>query len=292
MKLTWLTIKIGITIILLLIVLAGSISVSNRFSASKSNPSPVPIESKAEVIDYILLTNSSTEKASSPKAKEALNLALNQLQTRYKEGAITELKHLVEKYPNSLEAELATETIGEFNLDQFYDTDNNLAKLSHKVVSGDSYSKIAKKYNSSLSNLLFLNSLDSYDSLKIGRQLRVMPLYFNLKINFSTLCINLEYGKKFIKSYPIVTAKFPDNNKATSTIIERSFALKNEKTLSPTNDGFINAQKVIELKSPKLRIVSEKYTQPENFIGIVLKSSDLEELHTLLKYGNLVEFTY
>ena len=112
------------------------------------------------------------------------------------------LKELTTNYPYAPSVFEARRILGGMNMDRFLADPKAGGKKRYTVKSGDSYFKIAKEQETSLTNLMMVNGLFSFRNLHKGTELVVMPLYCNLVIDVPNRRLTLEYGKEFLKDYP------------------------------------------------------------------------------------------
>ena len=89
------------------------------------------------------------------------------------DDAREKLLFIVNFYPLSNSAAEARRLLGELNLDEILSTDVMEGKSVHTVVSGDSFLKIANKYDTTLDCIMHLNGLQRLDRLHPGDELVV-----------------------------------------------------------------------------------------------------------------------
>lgn len=250
------------------------------------------------------LNNKLKKAASSPDYALGMQ-AFTQAAQHLQEGDFLEgekkLKALVGRYPFSSSAVEARRILGQFNIDRVFSLPATYGKKTYKVARGDSYNKIAYKNETSLANLMRLNDLFNLNRLRAGDELVLMPLYFNLVIDFQQQRLTLEYGKKFVKDYPytVFKGKTKKAGKSIKTTVRKIEAQNNKKrkvSILKTTD-YLNAHKIIVIGSKKSKqalfeIVSDQYPVDTFFHGIQMPATELEELITLLRKGNLVELRY
>lgn len=76
--------------------------------------------------------------------------------------------------------------------------------LEYKVSSGDSLSKIAKKYNTTVDLIKKSNGLKS-DLIRIGQKLKVVKTKFSIFVDKSQNVLFLKRGSEILKTYRIAT---------------------------------------------------------------------------------------
>lgn len=291
------TLKILVGVFLILAVFCISNYIAKRFEPRIAEPAKVGVnEAKKNKLPTEIITITAQPLSmltDSVEAEQAYNKAASLLPTRLKKEGVAKLSDIVENHPSSLAAYKAAKALGEVLLDDFFDVHHPIAKKVYKVRSGDSFLKIANDHETSIENMLILNSLSSYNKIKQGDDLVIMPLHFNLVINLKAKQVILEYGKKPVKYYEIVTANYFSDISLKKTLVQSVYAVTEEnETVLPISETYRNAHKIIQIKNLNLPLVSTQYPQKENFTGILLHPSDIEELVTLLRKGNLVELRY
>lgn len=291
------TLKFLVGIFLILIVFCGSNYLAKRFEPQlESEDKEASTKEKKEVeqqAEIITISRPAPVLTDSSEAKQAYQKAISLLPTRLKKEGLQQLNEIIEHYPDSKSADNALKVLGEVKLDNFFNLNHSMAKKVYKVSSGDSFLKIANQCETSIENMLRLNSLVSYNKIKQGDNLVIMPLYFNLVIDLKEMKVVLEYGKKPVKYYDIVKANYFSNMSLKKTLIQSVYAVTEaNQTVLPISEAYRNAHKTIQIKNLNLSVTSTEYPQKENFTGILLHPSDIEELVTLLRKGNLVEIRY
>ena len=195
-------------------------------------------------------------------------------------------------YPSSAAAPQARRILGEMNLDQLLSPDNKEGKQTHIVVRGDSFARIATKYNTSLDLILHLNGLLDLAGLQPGDDLLVMPLDFRLVVEPQKKVVSLWNGGKFVKDYPLERADIPPVAAQTTTVDQKSATLDG-KRVAPGAKGYRQAEKAIHLAKLPFQIrpvpatPGDKDAAPAR--GLFLSPSDMEELNLLTRIGNEVE---
>lgn len=88
----------------------------------------------------------------------------------------------------------------------------------HTVVNGDTLSKIARKYNMSLSDLYSLNNVDNFDKLEIGQQINVNERNAGIGNKYHTVKTG-ETLYRISQKYSITVAELKSLNSLNSNAI-------------------------------------------------------------------------
>ncbi|MGE9268533.1 MAG: LysM peptidoglycan-binding domain-containing protein [Verrucomicrobiales bacterium] len=207
------------------------------------------------------------------------------------------LLYIQNLFPNSLNGPEARRILGEMNMDELLSVNNMENKSVHVVKSGDSYLAIAKKYETTIDCLVFLNGLTEMKTLHPGDEFVVMPLNFTLQVDVPNERLRLfrkDDEKKenvFVKEYLVQSMDLPrmrGSKLQTEIYIKRGE--RHGMVYSTTSAGYRGAQKVLMLKRPALQIRPVPEADGDDpGRGFFLKMEDLEELALLLRLGNEVE---
>jgi len=268
--------KIVAGIVVLLGVILVSHALAERFQGGENLDESSTQESGKEVSKPLVVEGHSINELAAKLKKASLSSgyepgekafiqAKELLATGFYFEAEQKLNELNLKYSFAPSVFEARRILGIMNVDRFLTDPKVGGKIFYKVKSGDSYIKIANNNETSLANLMLINGLFSFNNLHKGEELMVMPLRCNLVIDVPNKRLTLEYGKSFLKDYPF------------------------KKLVSTEGKG---VKKIINIDRPILEIVGDDYEVDDEFQGIILKRSDIEELAVLLRKGNLVEIRY
>lgn len=217
------------------------------------------------------------------------------LATAQFEEAREKLEFIVGVYPVSEPADEARRILGELNLDDLLSTDVMEGKAVHTVQRGDNFTRIAKKYQTTLDCIMQMNGLQRMDKLFPGDELVVLPLNFKIKIDVGRERLSLLKEGRFLKAYGLVDARSRPGARGTlRTTVGQKIGLANGRTVSPVKlDSYRNAKKVLILAHQGLQIrESTESDGDEPGRGFYLTEPDMEELALLLRVGNEVEVRF
>jgi len=203
------------------------------------------------------------------------------------------LKNIVNYYPLTPSAHEARRILGEINLDRLISDPSAGKKQVYTTQKGDSFLKIANKFNTSLNNLININGLSRLDRLHVNEEFLVMPLDFKLVIDMQKKTVTLMDGKQFVKDYYFKKALLPEKSGVLRTEISSMEAMTKSGSLTKLpNDSYLSARKIIVTKKPIIEIVDTQHPVDDAFQGVILDTASSEELALLLRRGNVVEIRY
>ncbi|MFT3990770.1 MAG: LysM peptidoglycan-binding domain-containing protein [Luteolibacter sp.] len=197
------------------------------------------------------------------------------------------LSHLIMTFPSSTRAPEARRVIGEMNLDEILSSAGMKNKQVHTVVRGDSFLRIAGKYNTTLEAILYFNGMMDFAGPKPGEEINVVPLDYKLLIDTQRKSISLWDGATFVCEYPIVHLGGAALQSG-KTVIDSKFGLSDNKQVQLPSKQYRGSDKVIRLKKPPV-MIREFHSTDEPGGGISLNPEDMEELSLLTRPGNEVE---
>jgi hypothetical protein len=204
------------------------------------------------------------------------------------------LQFVVNFDPGSEAAVEARRILGELHLDRYLSTENMEGKKIHEVVSGDSFLKIAKNYETTIDCMVHLNGLMRLNQLHPGDELVVMPLNFNLRIDLPRKRLSVWKDGRFVTSYELVEVRLGHSREGIlRTKVKNKQGFLEGKSYPTTSDLYRGASKILTLEAKGLRILGKRAEGGEEAQrGIFLKESDMEELVLLTRVGNGVEVRY
>lgn len=202
------------------------------------------------------------------------------------------LRTVVNIYPRSKAAPEARRIVGEMNMDALLSTANMANKKLYEVKRGDSYLAIAKRHQTSLDLIMYLNGLMDLRSLQPQDELIVMTLNFKFLLDPGRKVLSLWDGDRLLKEYPLLAVEGAPSAGA-KTVIEGKTGVVGERRFPPASAGYRGASKLLMLKKPALVIAAmpEQIDEQAGGLqkGFYLSPADLEELTLLARPGNEVE---
>ena len=203
------------------------------------------------------------------------------------------LKYIVSFYPSAKSAQEARRILGEINVDRFLDPEFNEGKKVITVKSGDSYTGIIKKHQTTFDSLIHLSQLrqTEHNRLRIGQKLTVMPLDLRAVVDTRRKIMTLLRGDDFIKEYPILKIAYPPGKPNINLLKIGSIRGWYGDTLYPSHaDVYRASSKVMLLSDKSLSIRALPADDEEDLgFGFYLDPVDVEELPLLLRPGNEIE---
>lgn len=241
-------------------------------------------------------TPETTEDAPKVEPGEiAFERARELLATGQFEEAREKLEFFVGVYPGSPSAAEGRRILGELNLDDLLSTEVMEGKTMYSVVSGDNFTKIALKHETTLDCIMHMNGLQRMDRLYPGNELVLLSLNFNIKIDVPRKRLSLFREGRFLKAYDLLSLKTKKGSRGTLRAkIGQKIGLSNGRSISPVRlESYRNAKKVLILDHHGLQIREVVEADEESAgRGFFLSESDMEELALLLRVGNEVEVRY
>ena len=211
------------------------------------------------------------------------------------EEARVKLEFIVTLYPGSPSAAEGRRILGELNLDDLLSTEVMDGKVMYTVKSGDNFTKIALKHETTLDCIMHMNGLQRMDKLYPGNELVLLPLNFNIKIDVPRKRLSLFREGHFLKAYQLLSARTRRGAKGTlRSKIGQKIGISNGSRISPVrHESYRVAQKVLILDHQGLQLREVVEADEENSgRGFFLSESDMEELALLLRVGNEVEVRF
>jgi LysM repeat protein len=209
--------------------------------------------------------------------------------------ARVKLEFIVTLYPGSPSAAEGRRILGELNLDDLLSTEVMDGKVMYTVKSGDNFTKIALKHETTLDCIMHMNGLQRMDKLYPGNELVLLPLNFNIKIDVPRKRLSLFKEGHILKAYQLLSAHTRRNAKgALRSKIGQKMGISNGRSISPVrHESYRVAQKVLILDHQGLQVREVVEADEENSgRGFFLSESDMEELALLLRVGNEVEVRF
>jgi LysM repeat protein len=209
--------------------------------------------------------------------------------------ARVKLEFIVTLYPGSPSAAEGRRILGELNLDDLLSTEVMDGKVMYTVKSGDNFTKIALKHETTLDCIMHMNGLQRMDKLYPGNELVLLPLNFNIKIDVPRKRLSLFKEGHILKAYQLLSARTRRDAKgALRSKIGQKMGISNGRSISPVrHESYRVAQKVLILDHQGLQVREVVEADEENSgRGFFLSESDMEELALLLRVGNEVEVRF
>ncbi|HCC21344.1 MAG TPA: hypothetical protein DEP88_08870 [Verrucomicrobiales bacterium] len=202
------------------------------------------------------------------------------------------LKYIVSFYPSAKSAAEARRILGEINVDRLLDPEWPEGKKVIMVKSGDNYTGIIRKHETTFDSLIHLSGLTKteHNRLRIGQKLIVMPLDLRMVINIRRKTLTLWRGGEFVKEYQIRRISYQAKGGVSQLKIGSIRGWYRNALYPIHSPHYRAASKVIMLsdKSLSIRAMPENNKDDLGY-GFYLDPIDVEELPLLLRSGNAVE---
>lgn len=198
------------------------------------------------------------------------------------------LASIIHIHPSSSSAPTARRILGEMNIDEILSTTDMTGKSEYTVVRGDALLSITGRHRTTLENLMHINGLMEFGTLRPGDRFIILPLDFRMVITPARQSVALWQEGRFIRDYPIVAIDMPRPPAPEVTRIDGKSAEINGRRVQALSPDYAAADKTISLANG---IVIRPYddADDERPRGIYLRRIDIEELNLLVRPGNEVE---
>lgn len=209
--------------------------------------------------------------------------------------ARVKLEFVVTLFSGSPSAAEGRRILGALNLDDLLSTEVMDGKVMYTVKSGDNFTKIALKHETTLDCIMHMNGLLRMDKLYPGNELVLLPLNFNIKIDVPRKRLSLFKEGHFLNAYELLSARTRKDAKGTlRSKIGQKIGISKGRSISPVrHESYRAAQKVLILDHQGLQLREVVEADEENpGRGFFLCESDMEELALLLRVGNEVEVRF
>ncbi len=210
------------------------------------------------------------------------------------------LESFLTHYPDSPHKFDVESMLGDINLGELFSGNPGPGKVQYIVQPGDVLDRVAHKTKSNPEMIFQANSLER-TMLRIGQKLQVPEVDFSLEVHLQDKKMYLLNRGRFFKVYEILNARPPGKKAAEiRTKIAEKRAYKDGKMVAFGGKDYPGSVRSLTLdKQPGYTITGEiegpgpdpASDKPVVPAGILVSSSDAEELHTLVNIGTPVNIT-
>ncbi len=225
--------------------------------------------------------------------------------------------YLMRYYPDSSKYADAKRILGEINVDLLLSNAPIPGKIEHSIRSGDYFSVLEKKYETTIDFILRANSRTTH-FVRVGETLWVMPLHFAMEANLVDRTLTVykveevqsqvaaldggavnageEKEEVFFKEYQIVDTNLPPTVSIPySTRITSKPAWLGNKRATFEQPEYHLAQKWLQTSKVGVAIKAapedlENATEDRK-MGILMSESDMSELFTYVRVGAPLRLT-
>ena len=241
---------------------------------------------------------SQTDISLKKEAQELLEYAKRLEQNgKYKE-ACKIYQDIQERYPQYTQlVQEALRRWEDLNIKILFSAEDDEFSIIYTVKPGDTLSKIAKKYNTTVELIKKSNSLKS-DVIKPGQKLKVCNTKFNILVDKSQYLLMLKAGDKIIKTYKVSIGKNNSTPIGEFKIVNRIknpqwFDSERGRVVPAGSPDNVLGKYWLGLNKPKYGIHG---TNDPASIGkpitkgcIRMRNEDIEELFIILPRGTQVK---
>ena len=253
---------------------------------------------RPKALDALDLVATAPGQPTPDPGKEDFEKAQALKRDRKYDEAKAALESFLTHYPDSPHKNEVEFMLGDINTGDLFSGNPGPGKLEYIVQHGDVLDRVAHKTKSSPELIFQANSLERI-MLRIGQKLQVPQVDFSLEIHLSDKKLYLLNRGQFFKAYEILNARPPGKKAAEiHTKISEKRAYKDGKLVAFGGKDYLGSARSLALdKQPGYTISGEPDapvadSAPDKLAaapsGILLSSSDVEELHTLVNIGTPV----
>ncbi|MDD5427953.1 MAG: L,D-transpeptidase family protein [Candidatus Omnitrophica bacterium] len=151
-------------------------------------------------------TKSSVVKVSARPESDYLTEAAD----REKKGELLKAKEIyqevLEKFPGSGNVSKAQEALDNLNVKMLFSPVITPDSFSYEIQKGDTLTKIAKKFNTTVELIMKANGLKDAN-VKVGRKLKIAKAKFSIAVDKSQNILTLKADQDVFKTYRVSTGK-------------------------------------------------------------------------------------
>ncbi|VGO14142.1 Putative L,D-transpeptidase YkuD [Pontiella desulfatans] len=241
--------RVFITIVVLHLIVIGGIVGYNKFKgkdvepdAHMAAPPPAPLAGAAApamptpALPAPIMTVTSTAESQA---------VISDAQAFLDAGQLAEAKITLDKLVAQTPDAQAIQMLGNVNMKLLKSPIMIPGKEYYAIVSGDSLSKISKKYNTTVALIKAMNGMET-DVIRAGARLQVYKSEFSIRVSKTQNTLDLMDGDKIFKRYSVGTGKFGKTPAVEFTIYD--------KIVEPPWTRFSDGKQI-------------EYGDPENVLG-------------------------
>lgn len=223
----------------------------------------------------------------------------NEARSLKEDGRLSEAKaaykKLLAEYPDSALMPHANSELEEVNMGLLFSSAPMPESVVHEVVGGDTLTRIAKKYNTTVDIIKKANSLNS-DMIMVGQRLKVPTSVFSILVDKSQNALMLKANGDILKTYMVSTGK--DNCTPVGTFkitlkeADPAWYKPNGGVVPPGDPNNFLGTRWLGIDKPRYGIHG---TNDESTIGrqitegcVRMHNKDAEELYSIVPLGTEV----
>jgi lipoprotein-anchoring transpeptidase ErfK/SrfK len=238
-----------IVIILIQVVLVGAYLLYSKGKKSEEStadmpPPAAPAPAAGEPAPVPLLDLAPAAPATAAATPESRAI-LSDARAAIEGGQLDDAKNMLDKLVATSADPEALKLLGEVNMKLLKSPVMIPGKEYHAIVSGDSLSKIAKTYNTTVQLIKTMNGMET-DVIRAGARLQVYNSNFSIRVSKTHNTLDLMDGNRIFKRYSVGTGKFGKTPAVEFTIYD--------KIIEPPWTRFSDGKQI-------------EYGDPENVLG-------------------------
>lgn len=197
----------------------------------------------------------------------------------------------LDKSPDSATSAKAQKQLGEANIQAIFSTQFSPSDLSYEVQSGDTLTKIAKKYHVTVELLRVCNGLRG-DLVRLGQMLKIPNVNFIVFIDKSQNLLTLKNGEQVFKTYRCSTGRGGITPVGDFKIVHKLIDPVWKGIVAPGDPKNPLGTRWLGFDLPQYGIhgTNDPSTigQPVTHGCVRMLNEDVEELYTLLPVGTVI----
>jgi len=221
---------------------------------------------------------------------QAMQAARDFLEEGNYSKAREKLLFIVNFYSDVPFAKDARRILGAMNMDHLMNPSSPKYKESYQIKSGDSLSKIAKRYDTTVENIMAVNGLKYSNRIQPGQEIKIVRMDFRILVDVQKKIITVFKGDQFLNEYPILDTLISSRKKVITTSIDRILGFNRTSTYQRGSSKYYSSQKMIILRVGDLQIRPVKHPdESDPGAGFFINKNDMEEIALFMKSGTQVE---
>ncbi len=206
-------------------------------------------------------------------------------------------RSLLRNYPELIEEEQVQEKLDHVRNERFKEMTSGAEVIEYTVQPGDSLSRLAGKFNTTVNMIKNMNDLRS-DTIRIGQTLKISSATFSVLVNKTDNILKLKKDGEVYKTYDVATGKDNRTPEGKFTITEKLIEPpwtrpQDGKLILPDSDEYELGKRWMAFDKPGYGIHG---TNDESTIGqhvtqgcVRMKNDDVIELYDIIPRGTKVE---
>ncbi len=249
----------------------------------------------AAFLIYHVVVNANIFKCTPSIAVDEEAMLLDKAQKLFADGELLKTRDLyqmiIEKFPNSKNIIKMQEALDNVNMAILFSSIPARDSLVYEVQKGDSLSKLAKKFNTTIELISKANNLKNY-TIRLGQALKITKAVFSIVVDKSQNILTLKSDGHILKTYRVSTGKnssTPVGNFKIATKVVNPVWYTQGAVVPPDSPNNILGSRWLGISKPGYGIHG---TLDPQSIGksvtagcVRMNNTDVEELYSIVPEG-------